>query len=413
MPSTSLPSGRSVVERPSAAVIATLLSASSLTVMAGASIAPSLPTMSGYYAKHPELVPAGGDPEFLARLALTGPGLFTALGALLVGPLVDRVGRLWPLVIGLVLYVAAGTSGLYVESLGQLLVGRALLGAAVALVMVSTTALIGDMFVGPDRQRFAGLQGACMSFGGVIFLVCAGFLADIGWRWPFAIYFAALLVLIGAGTSLARRVRTNRAAMGHVPASADGNARVPIGSVALVLALAFLSMVLFYMIPTHLPYRLQEIGVGERKFGGIAIAVNGLVAGIVSMNYNRVKAKLPFAGVSAVQMGVMGLGYFAISQATSYPLVLASCAMTGLGQGLMLPNLTNWIQSIAPMHLRGRLTGAVISAVFFGQFFSPIITKPIGDRVGLAGEFMIAAAFMGGLCVFFGVFAAMSRRGRA
>lgn len=385
---------------------ATLLAAASLTVMAGATIAPALPSMAQHFKSLPG---AGDDTEFLVRLALTGPGLFTAVGSLLVGFMIDRVGRLTPMVAGLLLYVAAGTAGLYIETLTQLLIARALLGLAVALVMVATTTIIGDLFIGPARARINGLQGACMSLGGVAFLLVAGFLADVGWRAPFAIYFAALLVLVGTLFTLRGHGAEMTSARPEGAGGVDEPA-TPRWLLGVVIALGFVSMVLFYMLPTHLPFRLQELGVTERKFGGIAIAVNGLVAGVVAANYGRVRAILPYAGITSVQMLLMGAGFLVIAMAEGLSMVLVGVAINGLGQGLMLPNAMNWLQSLTTAKARGRMSGLLISAIFMGQFLSPVITKPIGDRVGLAGEYLVAACAMGVLAVVFAVWAITMRK---
>ncbi|MBY0113233.1 MAG: MFS transporter [Phycisphaerales bacterium] len=370
-----------------------LLAASSLTVMAGATIAPALPAMVDHF-RDIDHTRSAERIAFLVKLGLTGPGLFTAIGSLAAGALVDRFGRYWPLVIGLVAYVVAGTSGMYVRTIEGLLVGRALLGLAVALVMVATTSLIGDWFVGPARQRFNGWQGACMSFGGVVFLVAAGYLADVSWRSPFLIYLTASAVFFAVLVFVPRGARKPSVTGSSGPATGAGIASFSAWLPVLVLGVAFLGMIMFYMIPTQLPFRLRTIGVLEHSRSGIAIGVNGLVAGLVSMNYAKIRERLSFAAVAGWQMLIMGLGFVSIAGATSYPLTLAACALTGLGQGLMLPNAMAWMQSIAPPQRLGRLVGLLVSAVFFGQFFSPIAMKPIVDWVGPGGSFAAAGGLM-------------------
>ncbi|HHP7243970.1 MAG TPA: hypothetical protein ACFE0H_04710 [Elainellaceae cyanobacterium] len=64
----------------------TLLLLSTLTVMAGATIAPSLPSMQAVFADTANV-------EYLVRLVLTIPALFIALGAPIVDVLIDRLGR--------------------------------------------------------------------------------------------------------------------------------------------------------------------------------------------------------------------------------------------------------------------------------------------------------------------------------
>ena len=48
----------------------------------------------------------------------------------------------------------------------------------------------------------------------------------------------------------------------------------------------------------------------------------------------------------------------------------------------------------APTHLRGRLTGGLISAMFAGQFLSPILAQPVVDRGGPATAFEVCGLGM-------------------
>lgn len=167
---------------------ATLLLVSTLTVMAGATIAPSLPAMQEHFREV-------GDAALWVRLVLTLPALFIVIGSLVAGVVVDRFGRKPLLLAAAALYGSAGASGYVLDSLFHILIGRAFLGFAVAGIMVTATTLITDYYSGAARAAFLGLQAAFMGLGGVIFLSLGGFLADQNWRFPFLIYlFAWLLV---------------------------------------------------------------------------------------------------------------------------------------------------------------------------------------------------------------------------
>ena len=139
----------------------TLMMISTLTVMSGATIAPSLPSIRKHFATVP-------NADYLVRLVLTLPALFIALGAPLVGIMIDRLGRKPLLVLALCLYGIAGSSGFVLNNLNWLLVSRAFLGVSVAGIMTIATTLIADYYTGATRAQFLGLQAGFMGLGGVL-----------------------------------------------------------------------------------------------------------------------------------------------------------------------------------------------------------------------------------------------------
>lgn len=92
-------------------VKATLLFTSTLTVMAGATIAPSLPDMRNYFS-------SVENADYLVRLVLTLPALFIVIGSPISGVIIDRFGRKPLLAASVLLYGLAGSSGFVLNSLG-------------------------------------------------------------------------------------------------------------------------------------------------------------------------------------------------------------------------------------------------------------------------------------------------------
>ena len=89
---------------------ATLLLVSTLTVMSGATIVPSLPAMQSYFADV-------ANSEFWVRLVLTIPALFIVIGSPIAGQMVDRIGRKPLLLASACLYGLAGSSGFVLYSI--------------------------------------------------------------------------------------------------------------------------------------------------------------------------------------------------------------------------------------------------------------------------------------------------------
>ena len=356
----------------------TILLVSTLTVMSGAMIAPSLPAMQTHFFEV-------ANSEFWVRLVLTVPALFIVIGSPVAGQLVDRIGRK-PLLLGsAVLYGFAGSSGFVLNSIFAILVGRALLGLAVAGVMVSATTLIADYYQGDARANFMGLQAAFMGFGGVLFLSVGGFIADLNWRFPFLIYLFSWLLLPGIVFSLYEPSRSKTDLTGT--STTLPTTQLPTKLLVLIYASVMLQQIVFYLIPVQLPFYLQQLaGVGASQTG-LAIAFSILFSAFASMNYGRVKKSFSFIKILAIAFGLIGLGYAGIGLVDSYWAILLVLIPTGIGLGLMMPNLNVWTANEVPDALRGRALGGLTTFMFLGQFLSPIVSQPVKQSFGMTATY--------------------------
>ena len=370
----------------------TLLVASTLTVMAGATIAPSLPAMQTAFA-------GVSNADFLVRLVLTLPALFIVICAPLAGILIDRVGHQRLLLASTVLYAIAGCSAFFLDSIWLILIGRALLGVAVAGIMTSVTTLIADYFTGEKRARLLGLQGSFMSLGGVFFLVFGGLLADVGWRFPFLIYLVSFVLLPFAAFSLFEPARVPRES-GKSDASlfgfifADKNA-------ILIFAAACFGMAVFYLIPLQVPFHLGELSRASGAESGMAIACSNFFGALISLRYKQLQARFGFVRIYAAAFALMALGFAVIGAAQSFRVVIIGLAISGLGAGLLLPNASSWLTSIAPETVRGRAVGALTMAFFLGQFVSPFYSQPLVARFGVGNAFLILSIVIAAVALFF------------
>ena len=350
---------------------ATLLLTSTLTVMSGATIAPSLPAMQQHFADVP-------NSALLVRLVLTIPALFIAIGGLFAGQLVDRLGRK-PLLVGsTLLYGLAGASGLVLNTLGTILVGRALLGLSVAGIMTGVTTLIADYYTGQSRANFMGLQAAFMGLGGVVFLSVGGFVADLNWRFPFLIYLTAW----GICSAIAFFLYEPKREVVNQNEASTAQPSMPLGVLAMIYGVALFYMVAFYLIPVQLPFYLQNLD-NSASAAGLAIAASTLASAIASLRYGFVKERLGYVQIVTASFGVAAIGYSIIGIAGSYNLVLIGLIVAGLGFGLLMPNLNVWLSSIIPDALRGRALGGLTTFFFLGQFLSPLVSQPVTNAVGL------------------------------
>jgi MFS family permease len=369
-----------------------LLLASTMTIMAGAIVAPSLPLISEAFAGVPHV-------ELLSRLILTLPALFITLFSSLAGYSVDRFGRRSMLLGSLLLYALAGTTGAYFNNLYLILLGRALLGITVAGNMITITTLIGDFLKGDERSRFIGYQGSFMAFGGVFFIILAGWLADVSWELPFWIYSFSLLVLVMCYFFVPepKKELINPMALTGKPVLKNN------GKIWFVMLMGFSGMALFYIIPAQVPFLLAAIEGVSHSMIGYAISASTLCGAVISFFYGRFRKHLSFQWIYAIAFMLFATGFILISFAEGYYQVIAGLLIAGLGTGLLFPNANLWMIQLAPDNKRGQLIGNLNMAVFLGQFISPLLVHPMVEGAGIQAAFFYPGLFMLAIAIAFAI----------
>ncbi len=348
-----------------------LLLIATLGVMSGITVVSSLPLISHTFTDIPHI-------EFLSKLMLTIPSIIIALFSPFAGHIVDKWGRLKPLYIGILLFIIGGSSGFYLHDFYVILVGRAILGLGVSLIMTSSTALIGDYFSLEERHQFMSRQGLVVALGGILFITSGGLLAQLHWSYPFAIYLIPILFVPFLLKSLYEPEKHKHAEDLEVEARL-----LP------VYLTAFFVMVLFYMMPTQFPYLIVNTLGGKPQTIGFVIATAMIFNALTSMQYAKIKARFSYIQIYAATFTLFGLGLFIISQASSIGGLFFATAPIGMGFGLLLVNTNAWFLSLVPAHKRGKAAGVLTSSFFFGQFASPILFEPIVSAYGIQGLFLI------------------------
>ncbi|MBD1583972.1 MFS transporter [Pseudoalteromonas sp. S16_S37] len=341
-----------------------LLLASTMTVLASATLAPALPAMTAAFS-HID------NAAFWTKMTLALPGLVIALCAPLAGSLVDKFNSQKLLVSALGLFLLSGGLGYYWQaSLWLILFSRALMGVAVAFIMVSGTTIAARYFEGPRFSGFMGLQAAFGGFGGVLFLTLAGFLAEQHWTWVFAIYALALLVL--PGVWLWVKVPELKAPQGpQVAMPAHWMNR----TFVVCCTLALVEIVVLYGLTIHLPFHLTELGHSASTIG-LVIAAFLLAMASVSVGYGRARQHLSIKQTHLAGWLVTACGFALLGWVTSLLAIVGASVVIGAGLGLIRPNLVVWLFEFVPPAMRGKAMGIMTTCYFTGQFISPVLFEP-------------------------------------
>jgi MFS family permease len=355
-----------------------LMAGSCLPVMGGLMIAPVLPEIQRHYSEVPGV-------EFWAPIALTIPALFIAILAPFAGAIVDRLGRRRPLVIALVLYAAFGVAPLWLDSLHSIIVSRAGVGVAEAVIMTVSTTLIGDYYDGERRSKLLALQVTWVAISASLFLLVGGFLGEWGWRAPFWVYGISLLIAPLAHIYLWEPERKRRPGGDREPAIGVDAAALSFRPLLLlgICGITLITIITFYVVPVHLPFLLNGLGIQSSRTIGVILGLSAVTKVIGSLIFHR----LNIIGVTtprlmALSCALSGLGLLVLAAATTMNEAAAGALINGFGGGLLIPTLLTWNMRTLPLERRGLGTGAWTASFFLAQFVNPIVVLPLARIAG-------------------------------
>lgn len=351
----------------------TMLLIALTTMMSNVAIVTALPHLKDYFTNTENI-------EFLARMMLTLPSLAIAFLAPVLGHFVYKIGRKKSALGALTLFSIAGSSGVYLETMNLLLLSRFMLGIAIATLMIVSTSLIGDYFQGEARHRFMGQQGVFISLGGVVFVVGGGLLSDIHWRYSFAIYTIGFLLIPLVYRFLNEKVIQD---FGNEEET-DINANL-----FWIYFLAFILMLVFYILPTQIPFLIMNHFGASGALTGAIIGTAFISNGIGAMSFRKLKQRLTHPQIYILGMIIIGIGFIAIGLVDNVYYFFCTSPIMGFGGGILMTNMTAWMLSKTHHTKRIHKSAYLTSALFLGQFFSPIFFHPIVSFFSIESFFIV------------------------
>ena len=224
----------------------TILSISLLTVMASTAVSPALSSIKESFA---------GISDTSAKLVLTLPSLIMIPFSLLSGWLSARMNKKTLVLLGMILYLIMGVGGGFAQTFTQLIIIRALFGAAIGILMPLSNTLIFDLVEESRRSKMMGLAGSSNQLGGVLFLSVSGLLASYSWRYAFGVYALVLLSILLVFFWL-----PSMPPMRKVTVSAGGKKQGAMlnGKLFALAFLAMMSSICFFVVNTDLALYIQE-----------------------------------------------------------------------------------------------------------------------------------------------------------
>lgn len=361
-----------------------LLSISIFLMMAPA-VSPALPLM---YHAFPGVDKAGV--ETLATI----PNIGIVIGLLISPFLIRFVGEKITILTGLVVTLLAGTFPMYATAYTPILISRFLIGAGIGLFNSLAVSLI-PQFYNDNEDKMAtmiGFQNVMGSLGAAAASFLISWLVTISWHAAFAIYFLVIpaLILFTLFVPLPREKQVS--GVKKLKAKQTIN-----GKVVLIAILMFFIFMFYMPVSFKLPALVVQEKLGSISALSILTGILNLVGIPVGASFGFFYKKL-HDKIFPIGFLVVTIGLFIITFAPNFAVLACGNLVLGVGFGLAVPYMYNWLDWSAPQNSVNLATTIVLVLVNVGCAISPMVINAITDSAKVA--FMIVSIFFACFTVY-------------
>ncbi|MEV4536014.1 MDR family MFS transporter [Asanoa sp. NPDC049518] len=297
--------------------------------------------------------------------------LTQTIASALAGKFGDQFGRKRIFQVSALVFIVGSLLCGAAQSLIWLVTSRAVQGIGAGGLLVTATALIGDVIPLRDRGRYQGGLGAVFGLSTVVGPLIGGLFTDsgLGWRWVFYINVPlAIAVILVAARTIPAITSRGRPVIDYL-----GIVLIGAGAAGLTLATSWGGTEFAWSSPVIV----------------VLFAVSAAL--LVAFGFAERRAKEPVLPIRLFQSRV-----FVVSSALSF-----FVGFTLLGAFTFLPTYLQWVQGVS-----ATVSGVRTLPLVFGLLVTAVIAGTTVSRTGRYKMFPVA----GGLVMALGLFL-MSRMG--
>lgn len=336
-----------------------------------------------------------------AALYVSGLGAGSFVAQLVGGEIADRFGRRPVLLFSLFASpVAMLTLGI-ARDVWLIAFAMFLLGFFTDLFRPAMSAAVIDLVPAEKRTRAFGYIYWAINLGAALAPVVAGLLANYDY---FLLFLGDALTTAAFGVIVLLRVPETQAAE-HKVAAKESNTRARLG-IALrdpMLLFFFVLSVCVGLIYSQshvtLPLDMAAAGLPPSDYG-LAIAVNGLLIVLVTLQVTRSLERFPRYPVIAFAALLLGSGFGLTELASTLPLYALTVVIWTLGEVIGAAVAPVIVSEMSPAALRGLYQGIWGASWGLAFFLGPLIGGFVFGHFG--SQVLWAGAFALGLILFVG-----------
>lgn len=340
------------------------------------------------------------------------------ISTFIAGPVIDRFGRKWMMVLSLVAFGGIYLTYTRIDSYAFAALLMALTGMVNPLYRVGGDAMLADLIPQEQRPEAYALVRMSNNLGIAVGPAIGGFLAATSYNFAFTgaaigmSSYALLLAVFARETLPAKAAHT-------AAATPPAEERLPLGGylkifndrpfVFFVVAFTLNQIASALVWVLLAVYAKTNYGLSERLYGFIPMTNALMVVTLQALVTRQTRSRPPLR-VMALGSLLYGAATFTIAFAGGFWGFWISMVILTLGELMLMPTATTYTASLAPAHMRGRYMSLFSLTWGVAQGIGPLTGGFLSDTLGPTTPWMFGGA--SGLLAAI-AFVALARRAAA
>lgn len=302
----------------------------------------------------------------------------------IAGPITDRFGRKWVMVISLVINGLAYLLMIWADSLVSFGILMAISGAFNPLYRVGADAMLADLVPAEKRVEAYSLLRTSHNTGIALGPVIGGLVISISYSIAF-IGAATGLIAYGLLVAFFARETLVKAAAGAgtLKAKFGGYAQIfkdrPFIGFAAAFTLTSMCAALIWVLLSV--YAKDNYQVPESQYGFIA-NTNALMVVFFQLPVTRVTKRYPALQVMALGALFYAVGVGSVALGHGFWAFWMSMVILTVGELIIMPTATTYVANLAPADMRGRYMSIYGMTWGVAMAIAPVMGGVLNDNIG-------------------------------
>lgn len=325
------------------------------------------------------------------------PSLVMIPTIFITGKLSNYISKKTLLNIGTACYIIGGFGACLVPNLTFIIIMRGIVGIGCGIVYPLIPAFIAQFWEGQERAKMMGWASAAGSILAMIMSVSSGFLAVKDWHYPFFLDLLWIILLV-AQIRVLPKVPPERKDTTLVTGQTGKRQRLG-RAVYLDIFAMFIYLMVSMVFILKIAIYISRENFGNAANAGLASSAVTFCAFFISLFFTVILKYLRrFTPV--LSLVFLGICFYLLSIAHSFPMILAGSVCMGFSLGLIFPYMNTRVSAIAPPAAKTFALSSMYTAAYLGQFlaafYAQAIDKIVGGSIRNIFQFMVGNI---GICI--------------